>query len=288
MQHKKMDGGKVKSVAQADRKERGREGNENWCVGGRGEGVEVRYVSCLGSKTPWWSTLHSDKSTWHPDKPHFFVACYHPHWLFIQSMNFQSSLFLLKVAMKRHCCIRNRRRGGGWDDGVTNGEGLEAIYRGNSCIYKVYLHLTENFVFDPNTKLTIVYYNGGKPPHLFRIRTDHTLSGLKGQLDQINRQLNYRDTQRVDGVEYWRPSTDSAERVWFSRMKLMRDDDVRTMFSIFGQYNTRGPIELIASLVKSVEKIQKSLIRHRNYEEIRVRTTRRHLFSWFVMVLCFI
>jgi len=51
-------------------------------------------------------------------------------------------------------------------------------------------------------------------------------------------------------------------------MKLM-NDDVRTMFSIFGQYNTRWPIELDTSLVRSVEEIQKKLIRSRNYKEIR-------------------
>jgi len=33
--------------------------------------------------------------------------------------------------------------------------------------------------FDPNTKLAAVYYNGGIPPHLFRIRNDVTLYGLK-------------------------------------------------------------------------------------------------------------
>jgi len=49
----------------------------------------------------------------------------------------------------------------------------------------------------------------------------------------------------------------------------MNDDDVRTMFSIFGQFSTRGPIELDASLVRSVEHIERSLIRPRNYEEIR-------------------
>jgi hypothetical protein len=40
--------------------------------------------------------------------------------------------------------------------------------------------------FDPNTKLGAVYYNEGKPPHLFRIRNDVIVSGLKDQLDQIN------------------------------------------------------------------------------------------------------
>ncbi|AES77293.1 hypothetical protein MTR_7g008890 [Medicago truncatula] len=126
----------------------------------------------------------------------------------------------------------------------------------------------ENYVFDSNTKLPAVYCNGRKPPHLFRIPTDVTLFGLKSQLNQINIELNYRDTLRVDGVEYRRPSINSAESVRFSRIKLMNDDDVRTMFSIFGQFNTRGPILLDASLVRSVEHIQQSLIRPTNYEEI--------------------
>jgi len=52
-------------------------------------------------------------------------------------------------------------------------------------------------------------------------------------------------------------------------MKLKNDDDVRTMFSVFGQHDTRGSIELDASLVRSAEQILKSLNRPRNYEEIR-------------------
>jgi len=122
--------------------------------------------------------------------------------------------------------------------------------------------------FDPNTKLAAVYYNGGTPPHLFRICNDVTLSGLKDELDQINRQLNHRDTRRVVSVEYRCPLSDSVSSLRFSRMKLT-NDDVRTMFSVFGQQCTRGPIELDASLVRSVEQIMKSLNRSRNYEEIR-------------------
>jgi len=53
----------------------------------------------------------------------------------------------------------------------------------------------ENFVFNSNTKLAAIYYNGRKPPHLFRIRTDVTPSGLKGQLNEINLKLNHRDTE---------------------------------------------------------------------------------------------
>ena len=92
----------------------------------------------------------------------------------------------------------------------------------------------------PNTKLAAVYYNGGTPPHLFRIRYDVTLTGLKYELDQINRQLNYRDTRRVVGFEYRCPFSDSVGSLRFSRMKLKNDDDVRTMFSVFGQHNTIG------------------------------------------------
>jgi len=52
-------------------------------------------------------------------------------------------------------------------------------------------------------------------------------------------------------------------------MKLTNDDDVRTMFSVFGQDSTRGPIEMDASLVRSAEQILDSLNRPRTYEEIR-------------------
>ena len=123
--------------------------------------------------------------------------------------------------------------------------------------------------FDPNTKLVAVYYNSGTPPRLFRICNDVTLSGLKDELDQINCQLNHRDTRRVVGVDYRCPLSDSAGSLYFSRMKLTNDDDVRTMFSVFAQHSTRGPIELNASFVRSVEQILKSLPRPRNYEEIR-------------------
>jgi len=104
---------------------------------------------------------------------------------------------------------------------------------------------------DPNTKLAAVYYRDGKPPHLFRIHNDVTLFALKDQLDQINRQLNHINTRRVVVIEYRCPLSDSAGSLRFSRMKLTNDDDVRTMFSVFGQHNTRGPIELDASLVRS-------------------------------------
>jgi hypothetical protein len=53
-------------------------------------------------------------------------------------------------------------------------------------------------------------------------------------------------------------------------MKLRKDEAVKTMFSIFGQYSPKGPIDVDASLVRFVKEIHKSLIRPRNYEEIRV------------------
>jgi len=40
----------------------------------------------------------------------------------------------------------------------------------------------ENSIFNLNTMLAAVYYNGGTSSHLFKIRTDVTLFGLKGHL----------------------------------------------------------------------------------------------------------
>jgi hypothetical protein len=55
-------------------------------------------------------------------------------------------------------------------------------------------------------------------------------------------------------------------------MKFRNDDDVRTMFSIFGQYIRKELIELDASLVIFVEEIKKSLI--------RPKTTKRSELYW--------
>jgi len=99
-------------------------------------------------------------------------------------------------------------------------------------------------------------------------RIDVTLSGSKDELDQINRQLNHRDTRRVIGVDYRSPLSDSAGSLRFSRMKVINNDDVRTMFSVFAQHSARWPIELDASLVRSTEQILKSLHWPRNFEEI--------------------
>jgi len=54
---------------------------------------------------------------------------------------------------------------------------------------------------DPNTMLAAVCFNGGKP-NMFRVQINVTLVDLKDQLDQINQQLNHRDTRRVDDLEY--------------------------------------------------------------------------------------
>ncbi|KEH41036.1 hypothetical protein MTR_1g041105 [Medicago truncatula] len=99
-------------------------------------------------------------------------------------------------------------------------------------------------IIDLNTKLVAIYCNGGKP-HLFRVRNDVTFSG---------------DTRRVDDVEYRHPSISSIRVVQFSQMKLMNDNDVRTMFSIFGQCSTKCPIELNTSFVRTFNDIHKSLI----------------------------
>ncbi|MCH89760.1 photosystem I P700 chlorophyll a apoprotein [Trifolium medium] len=50
-------------------------------------------------------------------------------------------------------------------------------------------------------------------------------------------------------------------------MKLQNDGDVRIMFSIFYQYNTKGPIELDSTLVAgSVQDICTTLIRPRTFK----------------------
>jgi hypothetical protein len=53
-------------------------------------------------------------------------------------------------------------------------------------------------------------------------------------------------------------------------MILQNDGNVRTMFSIFSQYMTKGPIELEATLIRSVQVICSNLIHSRTFDEIAV------------------
>jgi len=97
-------------------------------------------------------------------------------------------------------------------------------------------------------KLAAVCFNVGKP-NLLRVRFDVTLVDLKDQLDQINQQLNRRDTRKMDGVWYRRSSIDTVGRLQFSQMMLKNDEDVRNMFTIFGQHNMFSTIVLNVSLL---------------------------------------
>lgn len=114
-----------------------------------------------------------------------------------------------------------------------------------------------------------MYFNEEKS-NLLRIHVDVTLSDLKDQLDQVNGRLNYRETRRVDNVEYLHPSTDYDLSIRFTQMKHQNDDNLRIMFSIFDQHTLKGPIELDTSLVSSFKDIRERLNHPRTNEEIRV------------------
>jgi hypothetical protein len=73
----------------------------------------------------------------------------------------------------------------------------------------------------------------------------------------------------MGNVDYHRPLTNSKGSVQFTQVKLSNNDDVSTIFMIFDQYNTKGPIELDTSLVRSFKYIKKSLILSRTYEKIK-------------------
>ncbi len=76
---------------------------------------------------------------------------------------------------------------------------------------------------------------------MFRVCVDVILFGLKYQLNQINVCLNRRDTIRIGNVEYCRSSIDSDGHVGLTQTEF-RNDDVRIMFSLFGQYSSNGPM----------------------------------------------
>lgn len=94
-----------------------------------------------------------------------------------------------------------------------------------------------------NSKLTPIYYNEGNLRCLGSTLMTHCLVCRISQLDKIIGRLNHRDIRRMNNVGYRRPSIDLNGSVWFPQMKL-QNDDVRIMFSIFGQYSSKGLIEL--------------------------------------------
>lgn len=56
----------------------------------------------------------------------------------------------------------------------------------------------------------------------------------------MNGLLNYFSTRRVTSVEYRLLLIGSDGHVKFTKMKLQNNNDVRTMFSIFGRYTFNG------------------------------------------------
>lgn len=64
----------------------------------------------------------------------------------------------------------------------------------------------------------------------------------------------------VESVEYNRPSTDLDGSIEFTHMKFRNNDNMKTMFFIFGQYNIKWLIELDASLARPIKDIQKHFI----------------------------
>jgi hypothetical protein len=123
----------------------------------------------------------------------------------------------------------------------------------------IHSQLKKNGKFRISTKHT---------PNFFRIHADITLEDLKHQLTQLNIRIHSRDQKRATDVEYRHPSVCSNGTVLFTNMRLRNDGDVRTMFSIFSQYMTNGPIKLDAKLVISVQAICSNLIRPRTFDEI--------------------
>ncbi|KAK2388663.1 hypothetical protein QL285_062320 [Trifolium repens] len=106
-----------------------------------------------------------------------------------------------------------------------------------------------------DTHLAAVYFDGEKP-NMFRIFVDATLVDLKQQLDEINRCcINPNDDRTVTNVEYRKPSMGSDGSLTFTNMKLEKNEDIRTMFSVYSQYSTKRPIELDAKLTRSVDAI---------------------------------
>jgi len=57
-------------------------------------------------------------------------------------------------------------------------------------------------------------------------------------------------TKGCESVDYRHLFVDLDGRVWFIYMKLQNDGDMRTMFYIFVQYCSKGPIKIDITLLR--------------------------------------
>jgi hypothetical protein len=72
-------------------------------------------------------------------------------------------------------------------------------------------------------------FNSGEPQRLKVRCLGVTLRGLKKQLNEFNQGVNPGDTSRVEYVRYKLPTLNEG-RISFSWVKLMNDENVRSMF----------------------------------------------------------
>ena len=90
---------------------------------------------------------------------------------------------------------------------------------------------------------------------MFKVRVDIKLKDLKDQLNEINQGLNPEDTRRVEDIWYARPNYLQTEKIM-----LTDDECVRSMFFRYYLEHMFPVIEMIATLLRSLEDIMNSLI----------------------------
>ncbi|XP_058725795.1 uncharacterized protein LOC131597098 [Vicia villosa] len=106
--------------------------------------------------------------------------------------------------------------------------------------------------------LSIVYFNGAKPPLQFRFSEDTLFTESSTALNSL---LQYPENQKLVKLEYRSPSLDTEGNVQFTQFALMTDVDLKVMWSTFRQYSTKCPIEVDAKFQRSRKDIIKMLQR---------------------------
>jgi len=99
-------------------------------------------------------------------------------------------------------------------------------------------------------------FKGGEPQRLKIRCLGVMLRGLKDDLNEFNQGVNPGDTRRVEYVRYKHPTLDEG-RISFSRVELMNDENVTSMF---WEHNKFQWIEMRVTLLRSTENIINSLI----------------------------
>lgn len=109
---------------------------------------------------------------------------------------------------------------------------------------------TQHTRMSTHPHLAFLYFNGAKSPLQFSVSKDIPLVDLKSKLDALHQ---YAENQRVFKLEYRSSLIDDEENIWFNKLELKTNEDLKITWNIFYRHASKCLIELDATIARSTK-----------------------------------